>query len=332
MAHEIEISPTGTANAFFVGEPAWHRLGKVFPEDTVLDIPTAIEAAGLNWSVRLQPLHMVYDGEDMPVPGYATVRDSDRSVLGVVGPTYKPLQNQEAFSWFQPFLDAETATLEAAGSLRGGKRVWVLARVKGLSADIVPGDEVRSYILLSNGHDGLMAVRAGTTNQRVVCANTLAMAHGDASSKLFRIRHTSKAVDALEVVRETMETVRGQFSATVEQYRHLARYGVNRQDIEKYVQKVFRPKVIEGGIGETSEEADEASERLTGKIIRLFEEGAGNNLPGVSGTAWGMYNAVTDYISHERGHNADNRVNSLWYGDSAKVNSRALQTALQMVG
>ena len=331
MAHEIEINAHGNANAFFVGQPAWHKLGKVFPEDTFLDVPTAIEAAGLDWNVRLQPLHMKYDGEDMPVPGYATVRDSDKSVLGIVGPTYKPLQNASAFKWFQPFLDAGEATLEAAGSLRGGKRVWVLARVKGLAGEVVPGDEVKSYILLSNGHDGTMAIRAGSTNVRVVCANTLAASHGDASSKLFRIRHTSKANDALQVVRETMDVIRGEFNATMEQYRELSRHGVSRQDIEKYVQRVFRPKVIEGGAVVESE-SDETTERLTGKIIRLFEEGAGNTMPGVSGTAWGMFNAVTDYLSHERGHNADNRVNSLWYGDSARVNSRALQTALQMVG
>jgi phage/plasmid-like protein (TIGR03299 family) len=328
MSHEIEFNETtGNANAFFVGEPAWHRLGKVFEEGTVLDVPTAIKAAGLDWNVRLQPLHMMYDGEDMPVPGYATVRDSDRSVLGVVGPTYQPLQNADAFGWFQPFLDAGEATLEAAGSLRGGKRVWVLARIKGMEAEVVPGDPVLTYALLSNGHDGTMAIRAGLTNQRVVCANTLAMAHGDASSKLFRIRHTSKANEALNLVRETMNVIKAEFEATTEQYRALARYGVRTEDIERYVRKVFSPKVVKGGL-----EQEDTCDRLMPKIVRLFEEGAGNNMPGVRGTAWGMYNAVTDFLSHERGNNDDNRVNSLWYGDSKRVNANALAAALAMVG
>lgn len=326
MSHEIEIQSNGTASAFFVGEPAWHRLGKVFPEDTILDIPTAIAAAGLDWQVRLQPLHMTYDGEDMPVPGYATVRDSDRSVLGVVGQTYKPLQNRDAFNWFQPFLDAGEATLEAAGSLRGGKRVWVLAKLNRDPIEVVKGDEVRKYALLSNGHDGTLAIRAGFSGIRVVCANTLAQAHGDEGSKLLRIRHTNRAVKTLEEVREIMNLADREFTASAEQYKSLARKGVSVEDLKSYVRKVFAPKVT---LTEVPEE--EQSERLIGKIIPLFEQGRGNDMPGVRGTMWAAYNAVNEYLGYERGNEA-NRLDSLWFGDSARLNAKALQTALRMAG
>lgn len=326
MAHEIELNANGSANAFFVGEPAWHRLGRVFPEGTDLDIPTAIEAAGLNWSVRLQPLHMLYDGEDMPVPGYATVRDSDRSILGVVGPTYQPLQNKDAFNWFQPFLDAKEATLEAAGSLRGGKRVWVLARLNRDPIEVVPGDDVRKYALLSNGHDGTLAIRAGFSAIRTVCANTLAQAHGDKESRLLRIRHTNRAVKTLEEVREIMNLADREFTASAEQYKALARKGVSVEDLKNYVRKVFAPKVT---LSEVPEE--EQNERLLGKIIPLFEKGRGNDLPGVRGTAWAAYNACVEYLQYERGNEA-NRLDSMWFGDSARLSQKAFQTALRMVG
>lgn len=328
---EIEINKqTGAANFFAVKEPAWHGLGVILNEPPT--VKEGIVLAGLDWKVRLQPLHTKYDGEDMPIPGWhSTIRDTDRKVLGVVGPTFKPLQNIDAFEFFQPWIDEGLATLETAGSLRGGKRVWVMAKLKGLEADVVSGDPILGYVLLSNGHDGTMAIRAGLTAQRVVCANTLAMAHGDTTSKLFRIRHTKKAPAALSVIRETMNKVTQEFEATIDQYKALARCGVVKTDIEKFVRRVFKPQVIEGGVEATGSEA-EAVERLTPKIIRLFEEGAGNTMPGVNGTAWAMYNAVTDFTSHERGNSADNRVNSLWYGDSAKINQRALQVALQMTG
>lgn len=326
MSHEIEINKTtGTANAFFVGEPAWHRLGKVFPEGTDLDIPTAIEAAGLNWGVRLQPLHMTYDGEDLPVPGYATVRDSDKSVLGVVGPTYKPLQNVDAFKWFQPFLDAGEATLEAAGSLREGKRVWVLARLNRDPIEVVKGDEVRKYVLLSNGHDGTLAIRAGFTPIRVVCANTLAQSHGDKGSRLLRIRHTERATRTLEEVREIMNLADREFETTATNYRALARKGVSVEDLKRYVRKVFEAKVTLSD----SEEAE--NERLLGKIIPLFEKGRGNDVPGVAGTMWAAYNAVNEYLGYERGNDA-NRLDSLWFGGSGRLNDKALQTALRMAG
>jgi len=321
MAHEIEVVD-GKASAFFVGEPAWHRLGKVFDEGTILDVPTAIEAAGLNWNVRLQPLHMIYDGDQMDVPGYATVRDSDKSVLGVVGPTYKPLQNRDAFNWFQPFLDANEATLEAAGSLRGGKRVWVLARLNRDPIEVVSGDEVRKYVLLSNGHDGTLAIRAGFSGIRVVCANTLASAHGSSASKLLRVRHTANAVRTLDEVREIMNLADREFAATAEQYRSLARKGVSVADLKAYVRKVFEPKVL---LTETPEE--ERNQTLLNRIIPLFEAGRGNDMPGVRGTMWAAYNAVNEYLGYERG-NEVTRLDSLWFGDSARLNERAMKIAL----
>lgn len=328
MAHEIEIdSVTGKASCFFVGEPAWHKKGRVFPEGTELDVPTAIVEAGLDWNVRLQPLHMKYDGEEMTVPGYATVRDSDKSILGVVGPTYKPLQNIDAFRWFQPFLDAKEATLEAAGSLRGGKRVWVLARINRDPIEVVPGDEVRKYMLLSNGHDGLMAIRGGFTGIRTVCANTLAEAHSSSASRLLRVRHTARASKTLEEIREVMNIADREFVASADQMRSLARKGVSVADLKAYVRKVFEPKVT---LTEAVEE-DEQNERLLGKIIPLFEKGRGNDLPGVAGTMWAAYNAVNEYLGYERGNEA-NRLDSMWFGDSYRLNQRAMKTALQMVG
>ena len=323
MAHEIEVVD-GKASAFFVGEPAWHKLGKVFAAGTHLDIPTAIDAAGLNWDVRLQPLHMKFDGEDLPVPGYATVRSTDKNVLGVVGPTYKPLQNREAFNWFQPFLEAGEASLEAAGSLREGKRVWVLARLNRDPIEVVPGDVVSKYVLLSNSHDGTMAIRAGFTGVRVVCANTMAEAHNSKASKLLRVRHTANSARTLEEVREVMNLADQEFMATAQQYRSLARKGVNTEDLKTYVRKVFEPKVL---LTDTPEE--DRNERLLGRIIPLFEKGRGNDMPGVAGTMWAAYNAVNEYLGYERG-NPTNRLDSMWFGDAARLNDRAFQTALRM--
>jgi phage/plasmid-like protein (TIGR03299 family) len=327
MAHELEINANGQANMFSVGsKPPWHGLGVILDKPPTVE--EAITCAGLDWQVRLQPLHMKYDGEDLPVPGYATVRDTDKKVLGVVGPTYKPLQNKDAFRFFQPFLDAKEASIETAGSLRGGTRVWVLAKVTQSPIEIVPGDAVENFILLSNAHDGSMAVRVGFTGVRVVCSNTMAAAHGDKASKLLRVRHSAKAAQTLDEVREIMDVGRQEFVAHAEKFRVLARKGVSVADLKNYVRKVFEPKVTL--IGAETEEAENKSERLLAKITPLFEHGRGNDLPGVAGTAWGALNAVSEFLTHERGNSDDNRLNSLWFGDSAEINSRALKLALAM--
>ncbi len=311
-------------NMFSLKEVPWHKLGVVLENPPTTE--EAIRAAGLDWEVHLVPLTGTFEGEALKdVGAWATVRGSDKRVLGTVGPTYRPLQNRDAFKFFQPVLDAGEAHLETAGSLREGRRVWVLARVKQDPVEVVPGDPVVSYILLSNGHDGSMAIRAGFTSIRVVCANTLAAAHGDSASKLLRVRHTENAAKTLDEIRQIMDVGRREFVASTDKMRSLARKGVSTADLKEYVRRVFVPKVTLTDDAEQEAKCD----RLMGKIIPLFEHGRGNDLPGVKGTAWAAYNAVSEYLGWERGRDA-NRIDSLWFGDSANVNKRAFDLALQL--
>lgn len=209
-------------------------------------------------------------------------------MLGVVGPTYKPLQNSDAFSFFDPFVESGVATLETAGSLRDGKRVWILAKVAGDPIEIVKGDAVERFILLSNGHDGSLAIRCGFTPVRVVCQNTMGMAHGDKGSKLLRVRHTNKAKSTLEIIRETMKVVNSEFEATTEQFKELAKRQVNLKDLKSYIRLCFKPQIVEATeeMGIETENADGRADKLLNKIIPLFEAGRGNDMPGVAGTLW----------------------------------------------
>lgn len=288
----------------------------------------AIKLAGLDWKVSTQPTYWVNEGVKVELPTRAIVRDTDKKVLGVVGPTYEPLQNDAAFRFFQPVVDAGEVTLETAGSLKGGRRVWILAKVKDGCVDIVKNDPVETYVLLAHAHDGTMSIHTGMTPTRVVCANTLAWAVSNKGSKLVRTRHTKNAEAALDEIRDVMDLTRAEFAATAEQFRSLARKGVNVDDLKKYVRKVFEPKLVEARLADATEQEDEICKRLTDKIIPLFESGAGTDIPGVRGTMWGAYNAVTEYLSHERGKTQDNRVDSLWFGDSAAKSRRALKLAL----
>lgn len=336
MSHEVE-------SMMYVNETPWHGLGlKLNKPPTTRE---AIVCAGLDWKVSLQPVYCKMpeptsneDGQYDMFPQLdhkAVVRSDNRKVLGVVGPTYKPLQNEDAFSFFDPFVESGAATLETAGSLREGKRVWILAKVAGDPMEIVKGDAIERFILLSNGHDGSMAIRCGFTPVRVVCSNTLGMAHGDKGSKLIRVRHTNKAKSTLEIIRDTMKVVNAEFEATAEQFKALAKTDIVLNDLKEYVRLVFKPQavqVMEGAnIGLDEKEKDGRADKLLNKIIPLFENGRGNNLPGVAGTLWGAYNAVTEFTTWERGRNQDNRLDSLWFGDSANVNQRALQVAMKMV-
>jgi phage/plasmid-like protein (TIGR03299 family) len=201
--------------------------------------------------------------------------------------------------------------------------VWVLAKLNRDPLVIAEGDEVEKFILLSHGHDGSLAVRCGFSPIRVVCQNTLSMAHGSDASKLIRVRHTESVLENLANVREIMDLANAEFEATAEQYRRLARKSVNQADLRKYVRRVLK---VEDGQDSTR------SRNIVEEIVRLAEAGRGNDLPSVRGTLWTAYNGVSEWLTYNRGRSEDNRLNSLWFGDSALINRLALEVALDMAG
>jgi phage/plasmid-like protein (TIGR03299 family) len=270
--------------------------------------------------VELVPL--VTADNQAKVENKAVRRTSDGRILGVVGPRFTVLQNRDAFKWFQPFLAAKEAALHTAGSLAEGSRVWVLAKMQRDPLVIAQGDEIEKFVLLSHGHDGSLAVRCGFTPIRVVCQNTLSMAHGSAASKLIRVKHTKDVLESLASIREVMNLANAEFEATAGQYRLLARKSINQADLQKYVKRVL--KVDDG------EEVSTRTKNAVAEIVGLCESGRGNTLPSVSGTYWTAYNGVTEWLSYDRGRSQDSRLNSLWFGDSANLNRHALHTALEM--
>lgn len=318
MAHEIYEHD----NMFSVGETPWHKLGVVL--DNPPTIEEAIKTANLDWEVRLLPLYaQVEEGHSLKVSNKAVFRNDTREILGIVGSSYTPLQNKDAFTIFEPLIDDKSLLLETAGSLKNGRRVWILGRINSDGAEIAKGDEVRPYVLLSNSHDGMTAVRFGFTPIRVVCNNTLSAAEDNNFSKLIRLWHTSNLQSNLDGLRNILDLAKGSFISSVEQYRYLASREINQGDLEKYVKIVFVPNFE---VGEATEMILTRTEK---KVIELFETGRGANLPKAH-TWWGAYNALNEFLMYERGRTVDNRLESVWFADSYVMNRRGLDTALRL--
>lgn len=151
---------------FYTRQKPWHGLGTMVTEAP--DSKSALELAGLNWTVIQKPIK-TQDG--LPIPGFkANMRNTDNQVLGVVTDRYKVVQNQDAFAFTDKLL-GEGVTYETAGSLREGHRTWLLAKLP--QRYIISGDEMTPYLVFMNSHDGTGAIKAAMTPIRVVCMNTL---------------------------------------------------------------------------------------------------------------------------------------------------------------
>src|SRR6185369_10466134 len=176
-------------------EVPWHGLGTPVPAGVTAE--HMIRAAGLDWRVKLEPArgatvinkkkeYSRYEVVRVPRPGMGETE----VLLGIVSRRYQPLQNIEAFQFFDPIVGQNKAYFETAGALGEGERIWVMAKMPG-AMQIVPGDDCLKYLLLSNAHSGDGSVIVKFTSVRVVCQNTLVLAMKD-GQKAYRVRHTKQ--------------------------------------------------------------------------------------------------------------------------------------------
>jgi len=189
--------PANVETMFSVRETPWHGLGRI-----IMDAPAsreALELAGLDWQVESRN---IYSGTGALIPGYrANVRSTDDAVLGVVSDRYRIVQNEEAFQFTDDLL-GEGVTYETAGSLQGGKKVWMLARLP--RKYLIAGDQVEPYLVIFNSHDGSSGVKVAMTPIRVVCQNTLNLALNTAK-RSWTARHTENVLLRVQDARETLQ-------------------------------------------------------------------------------------------------------------------------------
>ena len=330
--------PAYFESGFFLQEGAWHGLG------TILDHPpTAVEAMGaanLDWRVELGPLfrfvpeeggglyHQDVEGAMHPVDdNFAVVRDSDRRCLGVVGSRFRPLQNEDAFGFFDFLVENGDFNYESAGSLHDGKKVWVLASLANGIAEVVKDDPIHAFVLLSHAHDGSQSVEIYNTDVRVVCANTEAMARAGGDI-MGGVRHTKNVKDRINALKDVVAARHTVFARAMERYRFLASKrlpGSKDEGMKLFVRALFGQEDAE------QKQREQAPlPRGGAEIVRLFTEGRGQDLPGVAGTHWAAFNAVTENIDHVRGmggkgDSLSKRVTSAWFGQGNAVKEKALE-------
>lgn len=313
--------PAYVDNMVFAGETPWHGLGTPLTgEESVEEM---LQKAGLDWEVAMLPIKLATEDEKLIPSHRAAVNVSTGKVLGVVGNRWEPLQNRDAFAIFEPLVESGELAWHTAGSLKGGKRVWVLCSINVEPADIVPGDTVCPFVLLSHGHDGKLAVHFGLTPIRVVCANTEAAARGHEHSKLIRLIHSRRTKARLEELRDMMDLTRRNWQQTVDQYKFLASRYYTPESALEYFERVVFGKVA------PAQERPTRRENLLKEITAIMVGGRGSSITEAQGTWWEVYNGVTEYLSHHASRKQETRLDNLFFGPKTQ---RALDLAIEYAG
>lgn len=320
--------PANVETMAYVGAVPWHGQGTRVPPNVASE--EMIRAAGLDWVVEKRPARgtkptVDFRGKEkfsryelirIPRPG----RREDEVILGLVSDRYKPLQNSEAFQFFDPIVDKKTATFETAGALGDGERIWVMALMPG-AIRVVRGDECQKYLLLSNSHTGKESVIVKFTAVRVVCQNTLTMAMEDGQTA-FRVRHSAKMGRRLDEVGELIATANQIYKKAAELFQKLAATQVKgKKMLEEYLATLFPKSGSQKKRGTHPPKWDHVTE--------LYETAPDLQLPGVKGSLWAAYNAVTRFEDYRvvKTESESNRLNRVWFGAGADLKINALAEA-----
>ena len=315
----------------YVGETPWHGLGTKLAE--VATSAEAIAAANMGWKVIQTPVYTAIpriaitngvDGQhtvgsvDMKtVEGQlALVREDTSEVFAIMSDGYTPVQNTEAFEFFDALAGAGEAIYHTAGSLKGGRRVWILAKLPG-DLKISDTDVLEKYILLVNSHDGSRAFTVMQTPIRVVCRNTMNVALSGNETH-FKAKHTSGIMRRVNDARELLGLSEAYFEMFMRGVERLVDARMTEGDMNDFSRRIL-------GI-EANAKAEDIKEPATSALLalpELFVAGQGNG----GENAWDAFNAVTEYVDHVRpiGRSVatfanrsvdiqDKRLDAAWFG------------------
>ena len=303
----------------YTGEIPWHKKGVSI--ESAFTSAEAIEKAGLDWKVKKQEMYTTINGNSILVPRkYANVRDDDGAILGTVGEVYKPLQNHDAFEFFDAVVGQKLAIYHTAGCLGVGEKVWMLAKLPGY-IQVKGNDITEKYLLLTNSHDGSTPVQVLFTPIRVVCQNTLNIALQGTNQ--IKMRHSSLMMSKWESVRDLIGIVNAQYISFEESAKAMADRMLKGAEVNAFLNKVFKINADEKMATRTI--------NILGEVESLFVSGRGNTEAGIKGTAWAAFNAVTEYVDHYRTSKGENRDKSALFGSGQELKQRAWDESLVLV-
>ena len=265
---------------FYVKEKPWHGLGTMVEE-----APTSADAlklAGLDWTIEGKP---IYDEHGKVINGfYANTRSSDGSVMGIVGSRYSIVQNEEAFA-FTDSLIGEGVTYETAGSLRGGRQIWLLGK---MPERYIVGDKFEPYICFVNSHDGTGAVRACMTPIRVVCNNTLNLALSSAK-RSWSTPHRGDVKSRLDEARQTLQLADQYMKDLAAKADQLANETMTEEQVVIVLDKMF--ELAKDATDRQKKTAQDAKNEI---VCCMLHPDLANFL----NTKWGFINDVSDFVGH----------------------------------
>lgn len=318
MAHLLETMA-------YVGATPWHGLGNQLTTRQPLEVWA--QQAGMDWQIREAPVRFMTEsagslGAILSFPEHKVLFRSDtHTPLSVVSQRYQVVQPREILEFYRDLTEVSGFELETAGILKGGRKIWALART-GQSSTIKGNDVTNAYVLLATACDGTLETTAQFTSIRVVCNNTLAVALAGSNGAV-KVPH-STTFDP-QAVKQKLGISVSTWDEFMYRMKVLSERKVKSNETRNYFWRVFTDH--------SKAAAGHTNERAMAKALAMFDgHGKGAELASSKGTALGLLNAMTEFVDHERrARSVDHRLESAWFGQGANLKQKALDQALLLI-
>lgn len=316
MAHEVQTMA-------YVDAVPWHGLGNRLTPKQPIEVWQ--RQAGMDWTIKETPvLFNVSEDGGLHVKAHSESRVLYRSdsqmALSVVGSRYQVVQPSEVLEFYRSLVSVGGFELETAGVLKGGKKLWALAKT-GQETVLRGNDKVKAYLLLATSCDGTLATTAQFTSVRVVCNNTLQMAVGNTKGAV-KVPHSTQFDP--EAVKKELGIGVSTWETFMAEIKTMSERKLNKFEAMNYLVKVLGDPDVPL--------ADQPNQKALQAVHALFQgQGKGSELQAANGTVWGLLNGVTEFVDqHRRARSQDYRMDSAWFGQGAAIKEKAFVEAMKL--
>ena len=334
MGHNLMEEGNRSMYVGVEGTP-WHGLGQSLPE--AVSAEDAVRTIKADFPVETVPVY-AKDGDrfiELPTsratvgrihgyPGGPGANPGMDPVYGVVSDRYRVIQNMDAAEAYRGITGLRIHT---GGLLGEGETLWLMGEVDPARALFLAGDETKKYVVLANRHDGTGAARMFFTPVRVVCQNTLSAALSGASvADGIKIRHRGNIKDKIAEASETLGFAVKFFQRMERDANRLAAFRPTSPQRTAFLDAV-------APLDPPDPHPRSYAQQSRNRIIDLSIRGKGNARH--DGSAWALYNGLTDWADHERrgtGPDArpDARFATMVWGSGARLKARGFDTLAAM--
>ena len=329
MAHLIDTMA-------YVGETPWHGLGNELSPKQPIEVWA--REAGMDWRIESSDVNYMANnvkGQSLILPfdnNKVLYRSDTLEPLSVVSQRYQEVQPREILEFYRDLTEQSDFELETAGVLKGGRKMWALART-GQSMTLKGGDVSNGYLLLATACDGTLATTAQFTNIRVVCNNTLAVSLANGNGGMVKVPH-STSFDGDRVKQQLGVSVK-QWNEHMYEMKQLTQRRVTQAEAANYLSRVFNDQDDDIILFNSAKKEKDAvpNAKAMNQVMNMFNgQGRGADLDSARDTAYGLLSAMTEYVDHERrAMSTDHRLDSAWFGAGAKLKDKSLEEAFVLI-